>query len=69
MVFCYGVLFRCLDACGCGKISDRGVGELAKELKNLKILDVSSTKVTSKRYVVENVVFRFIYFVCFILIL
>ena len=46
-LFCF---FRSLDACGCNKITDKGVCFLAKRCTKLTILDLSSTKVTCRRY-------------------
>ena len=45
--------FSCLDACGCGKITDRGVQALAAGCKHLQMLDLSSTKVTARRFVYQ----------------
>eukprot|EP00111_Clytia_hemisphaerica_P022499 TCONS_00066167-protein len=39
---------ECIDVCGCGKISDRGVLSLVKGCRQMKSLDLSSTKVTHK---------------------
>ena len=48
------LFFRSLDACGCNKITDKGVCSLAKRCTKLTILDLSSTKVTSRRYAFYN---------------
>ena len=48
IVICF---FRCLDVCGCPKISERGIQALAKSCTRLEIIDLSSTKATDKAYV------------------
>ena len=41
---------RCLDVCGCVKVTDHGVRALARSCNRLNYLDLSSTSITQKRY-------------------
>lgn len=45
------LFFRCLDVCGCPKVSERGIQALAKSCSRLEIIDLSSTKATDNAYV------------------
>lgn len=46
-------LSRCLDVCGCVKVTDHGVRALARSCNRLNSLDLSSTSITQKRLGIE----------------
>ena len=45
-------LLRSLDICGCSRISDNGICALSKSCQRLELLDLTSTGVGHKRFVI-----------------
>ena len=59
-------LLRSLDICGCSRISDNGICTLSKSCQRLELLDLTSTGVGHKRFVIyffgSNFSFFFVIF-------
>ena len=56
---------RSLDICGCSRISDNGICALSKSCQRLELLDLTSTGVGHKRFVIYFFGSNFSYFLSF----
>ena len=58
---------RSLDICGCSRISDNGICALSKSCQRLELLDLTSTGVGHKRFVIYFFGSNFSFFLSFFL--